>query len=115
MKTLILILFLCVLSLSCITTNRVADNDDLYFSKANRDSVVRIRTYRYYQPLPPYQYDYNDYWFWRWNSPLYNNWNRPNVIIIQPKQEPAFKYEKRPDREGNGGVAVPLPRRRGRN
>ena len=111
----VLFISIAVLSFSCVTTKQVADNDDLYFSKRNRDSVVRVRNYRYYQPVSPYQYDYNDYWFWRWNSPLYNNWNRPNVIIIQPKQEPAFRYEKRPDREGNGGVAVPLPRRRGRN
>jgi len=112
MKTIILILLLFILSISCVTTNHIVDNDDLYFSEGNRNSTAVRPNYRYIQPSPNY---YDDYWFWRWNSPFYNNWQRPNVIIVQPKPEPRLRYDKRPDREGNGGIAVPLPRRRGRN
>jgi hypothetical protein len=115
MKTLILILFLCVLSLSCITTNRVVDNDDLYFNSKTRDTIQTKRVIRntrwnhvYYTP--------NYGWYGMGYSYGYPyNWYRPQVIIVQPKPEPTFKYGKRPDREGNGGVGVPLNRRRGRD
>jgi hypothetical protein len=95
----------------------VADGDDLYGGR--RDSTKRIRTYTYYRNVPsptPYYGGY-DNWWWRWNSPFYtpyNSYQRPNVIIVQPKPEAPKQYQKRPDREGNGGVAIPLEKRRGR-
>lgn len=115
----ILIVILLILTISCQTTYVVSDNDDLYPSKRNRDSVIvkyRYRDRYIYTPTPtPF---YNPYNWWGQSVPMWNypyRYNRPNTIIVIPKSEPEFKYGKRPDREGNGGVAVPLNRRRGRN
>lgn len=104
-------LFFFILT-SCISVSQISDNDDLYFSKENRrDSVVVRYRYRYIYPSEPTPY-YD--WWWR-RGTIYSNpyipYNRPNVIIIKPE----YKIEKRPNREGNGGVSVPLNRRRGRD
>lgn len=107
------IIILSVILWGCVTEKVVVvDNDDLYVQRRNQAPIVE-RRYRYYQPTPSIPYAYNDWW-WRWNTPLYRPYQRPNVIIIQPKPEAPKQYQKRPDREGNGGVAIPLERRRGR-
>lgn len=108
-------LFFFILT-SCVSVSQIHDNDDLYYSKQNRDSVVvkyRYRDRYIYTPDPTPFYDPYDWW-WR-RGPIYGNpyspYNRPNVIIIKPE----YRIEKRPSRDGNGGVSVPLNRRRGRN
>ena len=113
MKNLLLLLFLILAS--CKTNYSVVENDDLYFSKRNRDSVVvkyRYKNRYIYTPSPtPF---YNPYNSWGQSVPMWNyhyRYNRPNVVIIKPE----YRIEKRPNREGNGGVSVPLNRRRGRD
>lgn len=108
-------LFFLILT-SCVSVSQVYDNDDLYVTKTNRDSVVvkyRYRDRYIYTPSPTPFYDPYEWW-WRRGSVhgnFYSPYNRPNVVIIKPY----YKTEKRPSRDGNGGVSVPLNRRRGRN
>jgi hypothetical protein len=114
MKTLLFIL-IAVLSHACISVTNITDTDDLYFSSHANDTIISKRVVRspkwnttYYTP--------NYGWYGMgYNYGYPYNWYRPQVIIVQPKPEPDFRYGKRPDREGNSGVAVPLNRRRGRD
>lgn len=94
---------------SCQSTSPIVDNDDMYKQKS--DTVIIKRVVRYYYPTENY---YNPYLGWNWWGYPYQYY-RPNTIIVVPRSQPQFKYEKRPDRDGNGGVGVPLNRRRGRN
>lgn len=85
---------------SCVTTGYVYW-DDVYYSPSNRT---------YYNYVPPYRY-YSPY-FGFYGYPSYRNYyQRPDVIIITPKQESNTTPGRRPDRSG-GGSQPELNRRR---
>lgn len=98
---------------SCVSPNVVVEYDDMYFQKYNRENYVPFRRApRYFYQTPYYGWNpYNRFDVPFYHSPLY----QPQTIIVIPKTETP-NYGKRPDRNnGNGGVNIPLNRRRGIN
>lgn len=109
----ILIILLLLEMSACAQMQTLADTDDMYKQTSDTIIVKRIRR----SPKPNRVYYTSDYgWYgWAYSNGYPYQYYRPNVIIVTPKSEPEFKYGKRPDREGNGGVGVPIGRRRGRD
>lgn len=111
--TIAVLIMIIIILVSCGSSTNLVDNDDLYIQK--RDTIITKRivkryalNYNYYTP--------NYGWYgWGHSYGYPYQYYRPTTIIVVPKSEPEFKYGKRPDREGNGGVGVPLGRRRGRD
>lgn len=109
----ILIVLLLLEMTACVQTQILTDTDDMY--KQTSDTAIIKRPKR--SPKPNRVYYTPDYgWYgWAYSNGYPYQYYRPTTIIVIPKSEPQFKYGKRPDREGNGGVGVPLNRRRGRD
>jgi hypothetical protein len=101
--------------ISCGTSTTLVDTDDMYKQNIKRDTIVTKRVVRRVREYHDY-YTANYGWYGR--NYLYGypyQYYRPATVIVVPKSEPQFKYGKRPDREGNGGVGVSINRRRGRD
>jgi hypothetical protein len=114
LSILLVLILLALISASCKSSSVVVENDDMYFQKHNRENYIPYRRVPRYYDTPYYGW-YNPY---TWNAPFYHNHSplyQPRTIIVIPKAE-THSYGKRPDRSsGNGGVNIPLNRKRGRN
>lgn len=113
--TIAVLIMIVIILVSCSSSTTLVDTDDMYKQDIKRDTIITKRVVRRIRPYHDY-YTPNYGWYglgYTYGYPY--QYYRPNTIIVVPKPEPQFKYGKRPDREGNGGVGVPLGRRRGRD
>jgi hypothetical protein len=106
-----LILILLIMS-SCVSVRDVSDGDDLYFSSHPHDTIISKRVIHYPKWNRTYYTPSYGWYGMGYDYGYPYNWYRPKVIIVQPKPDQDFRYGKRPDRDGNGGIRIPI--RRGR-
>lgn len=115
--TIAVLIMIVIILVSCGSSTTLVDTDDMYKQDIKRDTIITKRVVRRIRPYYEY-YTPNYRWYnpYTWNPPFYHApFYQPRTIIVIPKTETP-NYGKRPDRSGgNGGVNIPLNRRRGRD